>query len=520
MKMNKQTVFSQPADEIEDLPEDKKSGTPSALPDFSLEEALRLNPNQITPDDFLQMAKVEMQRVFGDDLELEPESEIPPRIESEGHDEQRVRRNVILMKKYLEAQISCHADPEQRRTDLVTMDRFLNTYLRSLDLDAEDAYRELTDYFEGYLMNLDPLPPFTPQFGALSRFYTWLGEEPSLLEETNFVNMTVPRACKTLLLVFRNDIPYLTRLYNIASDPANDRLKSVWYKTDEGSHVSVSEKTKESSARVRVSNWRNSQCTQNRQIISRLLLDIQKNHDWKPLEVDYAIETARLYLLNTLPSLLLRADQCAYDLKTTIRRTRRVMKRSERTVDYELFTKSFLALIDTLTDLSLLPPESSARPLDPYYPNLLDQTDIESLAPYWPRDQAPNSFEETLSWLKWNIDRNERFLLAFKMDLENSGMDSNRVLEHVFNVQALMGELLRYEGRTMETLPEGLDDLLHPNQDYFEFVSDPNELSCYITSLRRFYLSMVKQGYLAPDTGVDLLSQIKRQTPVWLEHIG
>lgn len=492
----------------------------SEIPVFSLEEALTLQPGEITPENFLQIAKAEMKKVFGRKPEIEKDTKIPVREEEDS--ERRIRRNLILMQRYLKDQIDHQANPERIQADLIAIDRFLNAYLLSLHLDAEDAYRELTDYFEGYLMKLEALAPFTPQFGALARFYTWLGSEPSLQNEINYVNIAVPRACETLLLIFRNDIPYLTRLYEIASDPANDRIGSLSCKTDEEESGQSSDEAKESLAEIRVSNWRKSQRNQNRQIVSRFYRDLLKDPDWSRPEIEHAVEIADLYLINTLPKLLLRADQSAYDLRSTLRKTRRALIKSGRTEDSILFENAFSALITTLTNLGFVHFETSATPLDPYSPKRLSRTKYqpESLAPSWQMDQVPDSFEDTLKWLKWNIDRNERFLLAFQMDLEDSGMDADQITEHVDSVQALMGELLRYEGRTMETLPKGLNDLLTLSQDYYDFVKDQEMLLRFVDSLRRFYRSMVRQGYLSTETGEELLSYLKRKAPDWIEHIG
>lgn len=457
------------------------------------------------------MAKDEMKKVFGRKPRLKPDSEIPPRSEEEEDFEWLIRRNLILMTRYLQSQIDAHAEPERIRADLIAVDRFLNTYLLSLDLDAEDACSELTDYFEESLMKLEPLPPFTPLFGSFARFYSWLKEEPSLIHKTNAEGFTVPRACDRLLLSLKGDIPYLTRLYEIASDPANDRP---------GSASGSKDMSGASPAEVRLSNWREDQRDQNEEIVARFRQELREHSGWSRDEIQHAVRVADLYLIDTLPMLLLRADQCEYDLRTTFLRTRRIMAGSGRT-DFEDFSRSFSALLDTLTDQGLLPTKSIENLPNPYYPRILDRTDaeVESLVPSWPMNQAPDAYEDNLNWLRWVIGRNERFLLAFQSDLEDSGMSADRITEHVSNVQELMGEMLDHEGRIMETMPEGMSNLLDRHLNYCDFMTDPESLRRSVASLRRFYRSMVKQDYLSKDLGDDLLSYLKEQTRSWMESI-
>lgn len=501
-----------------------KDSSVSDRPAFSLEKALGSNANEITPDTFLQIGKDEMKKAFGHEPEIEKDSIIPEKGESEADFEWRVRRNLILMQRYLIDQISRQADPERVRADLITIDRFLNTCLSRWELDAEDAEGLNNEYFEGDLMRMDPVPPFAPQFGALERFYEWMRDELSLQDRFTVEGIRVPVACRNILMNLQDDIPYLMRLYEIATDPANDDgpLPDWMKSSKKPSRKSTSaEKSDLSQGEIRVMRWRESQRRKNHAIASQFRRDLKKSAGWSSEDIASAVGIAELFLINILPMLLLRADQSQYHLRTFMRQYRRSLMEDRNPEDYEAFINGFSALLVTLTDLKLIPPETDAKPLDPFYSELIDMPSegLESLAPSWPLTQAPNPYEENLDWFQWNLDRNQRFLLAFAMDMAVSGLGPERVLDNLLNVQTVMAELFRYEKCTMETLPEGLDRLLRKHLDYCDFMSDPQALRRSVGSLRRFYRSMIKQGYLAPEIGDELLAYLKQQTRVWAEHL-
>lgn len=506
MKKNKQTEFPFFADEADERED---------LPDFSLRKALTEFTGEITPDDFLRMAKAEMQRVFGEEPEIDPESEIPPRSEGEADFEWLIRRNLILMVRYLNSQFDSHADPERVRDDLMTIDRFLNTWLLSLDLDAEDANTDdLTDYFEEYLMTLDPVPPFPPQFGALARFYDWMMDEPDLKDQINYVDFPVPRACEDFLTGLHRKIPYLTRLYEIATDSGNDAPAS------KKPSKSESEAGLTSPAQRRMENWIDAQCARNQKVLSLVRQDFRKDFHFKPDDLEYAERISDTFLTNILPNALIPVEYAHYASASMLRNYSQTLMNEGRYGEVQLFTSCMNALNIILAHLGYVKPEHKGQLVDPFYSDVpKDESPEESMPDdLWRMEQAPDRYVDHLNWLKWNIDRNRRFLLAFQEDLQNSGMAPERVQDHVAHVQKIMGVLLHYEGSTMETLSKGLDRHYTADEGYF-LEGEPDKLRQMVGSLRRFYRSMAKLGYLSPDVGDELLSYLKQQTHVWMKNM-
>lgn len=513
MKKNKAIKFPSFADELDELlgidteAEDRKD-----LPNFSLEEALRSHPGEMTVNDFLQMGKAEMQRVFGEEPEIDPKSEIPPRSECEEDFEWLIRRNLILMMRYLNSQIDSHADPERIREDLVTIDRFLNTWLLSLDLDAEDANEDdLTDYFEEYLITLDPVPPFPPQFGALARFYDRMMDEPDLKDQLNILYDPAARACENFLIGLHRKLPYLMNLYTIIADSGND--DPVSKKRSE----SDSEAGLPSPAQRRMENWIEAQSSQNRKILSQVRRDLKRDFHFSPDELDYACRISDTFLTNILPNALIPIEHAHYASASMLRNYTQTLMNEGQYGEVQLFALSMNALNIILAHLGYVKPEHQGQLVDPFYSDVPKDASPEECMPddLWKVEQAPDRYSDHFNWLKWNVDRNRRFLLAFQEDLQNSAMAPERIQDHVANVQKIMGVLLHYEGSTMETLPKGLDRHYTDDDGYF-LEGDPDKLRQMIGSLRRFYRSMIRLGYLLPESGDELLAFLKKRTGDWV----
>lgn len=510
------------------------------IPYFSIGEALKACPDPITPETFRRIANDEMQKVYTSDLTLGEDLKIPYDLSPEKlladidlHEEARwvTERNLVLMEKYLKDQIGRQADPKRIRQDLISLNRYLNIYLRSECLDVEDVDEELGDYFNDYLMKQETLVPFSPEFGTLGRFYTWLKDEPAVQSHLNWDEIPTPRICEMLLINLRRNIPFLTRLYEIASDPANDRpeSKSAKRRGKRSGRVSgkpkLDREPKQSVAEKRVENWRIDQMVKNRSFLPQIRKILVEGLDWDPDDLQATIDLADTFLVQTLPVSLLTAEQSVYYIETFLRNAYLLIQEHGDPDEMAFFASCFVPMMAALGELGLIPPHAKIQTLDPYYPDVPVAEDLEegyfreAEDVSWTLDQEPDVYEDHLNWLKWNIDRNGYFLTVFQNDLIASGMDLTRIGEHVKNVQMVMAELLRYLGSTMETLPEGLNEALLENLGDYYFLKNPDELRRNVGSLRRFYRTMVKQGYLSEEAGDECLSYLKKKTRHWMEKM-
>lgn len=507
------------------------------FPDFSIGEALKTYPDNITPEVFHKIASDEMRKVYdcdlslGEDLEIPSERPLPEDYSLQVDVMWLTERNLRLMEKYLRDQIAKQADPERIREDLITLDRYLNIWLRSECLDPEDAEEELADYFVEYLLKQDPLPPFTPQFGTLGRFYTWLKDEPAVQNHLNYNEVPTPHMCQVLLINLRRNIPLLTRMYEVATDPANDRPepKTRSRKGKRAGRVSgkpkLDRKPKMSTAEKRVENWRLDQMARNRAVFSQVRRVLLDNFDWKPEDRDYTLGIAETFLIHVLPMAMLPAEQSSYYLEEFLRNAYETLKESDDPEELSHFAACFVTVMVALADLGLIPPETKIHSVDPYYSDVPDPQNLEegytreSQDVAWRADLEPDVYEDHLNWLKWNIDRNSHFLTIFQNELIASGMDLPRIEDHVGHVRTIMAELLRYIGSPMEALPKGLDEALAQGLDVADFMTDPDALRSHVGSLRRFFRVMVKRGYLSEEEGEALLTYLKKQTRLWMERI-
>lgn len=510
------------------------------IPCFSIGEAIKACPDPITPETFRRIANEEMQRVYNSDLTLGDDLKIPYDLSPEKlladidlHEEARwvTERNLVLMEKYLKDQIARQADPKRIRQDLISLDRYLNLYLRAECLDVEDVDEELGDYFNEYLMKQETLVPFSPEFGALGRFYTWLKDEPAVQSHLNWDEIPTPRICEMLLINLRRNLPFLTRLYEIASDPANDRpeSKSAKRKGKRSGRVSgkpkLDREPKQSVAEMRVENWENDQMVKNRSFLPKIRKILVESLDWDPDDLQATIDLADTYLVQMLPASLLTAEQSVYYIETFIREAYLLIQEQGDPDELAFFASCFVPMMAALGELGLIPPHAKIQTLDPYYPDVPAPQDLEegyfreNEDVSWRPDQEPDEYEDHLHWLKWNIDRNGYFLTVFQNDLIASGMDLTRIEDHIKNMQIVMAELLRHIGSTMETLPGGLNEALLENLGDYNFLKDPDELRRCVGSLRRFYRTMVKRGFLSEEAGDECLSYLKRKTRQWTEKM-
>lgn len=509
----------------------------SAFPDFSIGEALKTHPNAIRPEVFHEIANDEMQRIYDCSLTIGEDLEIP--FDHENKEDLSLyreamwltQRNLILMEKYLKDQIAKGAEPERIREDLISLDRYLNDWLRSECLEPEDAEEELGDYFAKHLIKQEPLPSFTHEFGALGRFYSWLEQELTVQNHLNYNEVPTPRMCELLLINLRRNIPFLTRMYEIATDPANDRPepKSLKSKKKRSGRVSgkpkLDREAEESVSEKRLKNWRVDQVARNRSILAQFRRALPDRFDWDPEDVSFAVEIAEMFLIDTLPMALLPAEQCSYYLTTFLRQTCDTLGDSGDPDLLERFGYCYAGMTLMLEDMGLIQKENSLGSSDPYYPHVPDPEELEEgYAPEnpdiaWGADQEPDVYEEHLNWLKWNIERNSLFAAVFQDELIASGMDLERIDDHVYFVSKLMAEALRYIGSPMEALPEGLDELLAQGIGTADFLTDPISLRRAVGSLRRFYRIMIKRGFLPEEEGEALLSYLKKNTRFWLERL-
>lgn len=507
------------------------------FPDFSIGEALRTYPGDLTPEVFHKIANDEMRRVYDRDLTVGEDLKIPfDNTKDEDYSLYEdamwlTQRNLILMEKYLKDQIEKQANPERIREDLISLDRYLNDWLRSECLEPEDAEAELGEYFNTYLIRLDPLPPFTPEFGTLGRFYTWLKDEPAVQNHLNYDEVPSPRICEFLLINLRRNIPFLTRMYEVATDPANDRPepKSTKRKGKRSGRVSGKPKLdrtpKKSVAEKRLENWQADQTARNRSFLPRIRKDLAGQIDWDPEDLKATVDLAEVFLVQIMPGSLLTAEQSAFYLESFLRNAFTTIQEKGDTEDLAFFSACFVPLMVALADLGLIPTPSDTHGLNPYESPVPPPEDLEegyfreAEETAWRAEQEPDVYEDHLNWLKWNIDRNGYFLTSFQNDLIASGMDLGRIGDHVSNVRKIMAELLRYTGSPMETLPNGLDIVLAEGIGVCDFMREPDELRRCVGSLRRFYRSMIKRGYLSETSGDELLSTLKKKTRPWMEHI-
>lgn len=507
------------------------------FPDFSIGETLKTYPDVITPEVFRQIANEEMRRVYdcdltlGEDLEIPSERPLPEDYSLQVDVMWLTERNLVLMEKYLKDQIAKQADPERIREDLISLDRYLNDWLRSECLEPEDAEDELGDYFTKYLIKLDPLPSFTHEFGTLGRFYTWLKDEPAVQNHLNYNEVPTPRMCELLLINLRRNIPFLTRMYQIASDPANDRPepKSAKRKGKRAGRVhgkpKLDRKPKDSVSEKRVKNWMVDQIARNRSILAQMRRALPKRFEWDPKDIDLAVEIAETFLIQILPMALLPAEQYRYYLNPFFQNLRELVGGSEDPEELRRLGSCYARVTIMLDEMELMPLDPMGQSTDPYYPFVPDSEDpeegnvptVQNIP--WQADQEPDVYEDHLNWLKWNIDRNSLFATVFQDELIASGMDLERIDDHVYFVSKLMAEALHYIGSSMESLPEGLDELLAQGLSTADFLTEPDILRRAVGSLRRFYRIMMKRGYLPEETGERLLSYLKQNTRFWMDRM-
>lgn len=508
------------------------------FPDFSIGEALKNHPDAITPEVFHAIANDETRKVYDRELTLGEDLKIP--FDSTADEDYSLyedvmwitQRNLLLMEKYLRAQIAEEADPERILQDLVSLDRYLNVYLRAECLNPEDVEEELGDYFNEYLISQETLVPYTPEFGTLGRFYTWLKDEPAVQNNLNWDQVPTPRVCEMLLINLRRNIPYLTRLNEVASDPANDRpeAKSTKGRKKRSGRVSgklkIDREAKKSVAEKRVENWENDQRIKNRSYLPQIRKILTEDLEWAPEELRAIVDLADAFLVQTLPGSLLTAEQSVYYLESFVRNAFLLFQEQRDLEDMAFFTACYVPMMAALGELGLIPPQTELQSLDPYFPDVPAAEDLEegyfreAEDISWTLDQEPDVYEDHLNWLKWNIDRNGHFITVFQNDLIDSGMDLTRINDHVSNVRKIMAELLRYVGSTMETMPKGLNEALAEHLGLYDFLTDPEELRRCVGSLRRFYRTMVKRGYLSEEAGDECLSYLKKKTRPWMEQMN
>lgn len=128
------------------------------------------------------------------------------------------------------------------------------------------------------------------------------------------------------------------------------------------------------------------------------------------------------------------------------------------------------------------------------------------------------SYEEYEFECQKQIEKNERFLEIFEMDLLNAGLNTKTVRKHLFNVDFYINTyLLREAPLNMEQGCINIDMFL----GYF-FIhkcmwSTPGNIKTTAASIKKFYKCMSEHGYVDKADYNYLCSEIKENLVEWQE---